>query len=150
MQPVDAEGTFDALYGLETAELTSDGGLARVLVRGELLQPAGLVHGGVYASIAEALATMATYEGIAPGSVAVGLSNHTSFLRPVTAGALNARALPRHRGRTTCVWDIEISDEAGRLAAVSRMTVAVRPARRDGGGDSEAVRAAPIGPLNGS
>ena len=85
-------------------------------VRDELKQPAGLVHGGVYASIAESMTSLATgARGAAEsGSMAMGLSNSTSFLRPITAGTVHAhatRAAPRahdvgvgralHRRRTS-------------------------------------------------
>jgi uncharacterized protein (TIGR00369 family) len=98
-----------------------------VSVRDELKQPAGLVHGGVYASIAESLASMGTAFQVMPeGKVAMGLANHTSFLRPITAGTIHAEANVLHHGRTTWVWDVRISDDQGRLCAVTRMTVAVR------------------------
>ena len=62
----------------------------------------------------------------AEGRAAVGLSNHTSFLRPVTEGTVHAVARPRHRGRTTWVWEVELTDDDGRLCALSRVTIAVR------------------------
>jgi uncharacterized protein (TIGR00369 family) len=49
-------------------------------------------------------------------------------MRPITEGHVNAVARTRHRGRTTWVWDVEITDDAERLCALVRMTVAVRPA----------------------
>jgi uncharacterized protein (TIGR00369 family) len=101
-------------------------------VRDELLQPFGQVHGGVYAAISETLASVGTMVVVvAQGSAAMGLSNQTSFLRPISSGTIHARALRRHRGRTTWVWDVEISDDEGRTCALTRMTIAVRP-RRDG------------------
>ncbi len=118
---------FDRLYGLELLEVSAEQVSARVEVHDQLKQPAGLVHGGVYASIAESIASLATGMSVLPeGSVAMGLSNSTSFLRPITAGAVNARATRLHRGRTTWVWDVHFSDDAGRLCAVTRMTIAVR------------------------
>ena len=57
----------------------------------------------------------------------MGLSNQTSFLRPVTEGTINAVARARHRGRTTWVWEVELTDDDGRLCALTRVTVAVRP-----------------------
>ncbi|MGZ4169384.1 MAG: PaaI family thioesterase, partial [Solirubrobacteraceae bacterium] len=122
---------FDHLIGLEVTDVTDGRVCGRVPVRDELKQPAGLVHGGVYASIAESLASIATHLGVAEdGSVAMGLSNQTSFLRPVTSGAINAVARARHRGRTTWVWEVELTDDASELCALSRVTVAVRPLRR--------------------
>jgi 1,4-dihydroxy-2-naphthoyl-CoA hydrolase len=120
---------FDALYGLEVTELSPERVAGSVTVRDELKQPAGLVHGGVYAAIAESLASIAT--AIAVGSdhkLAMGLSNQTSFLRPITDGTIHAVGIRKHRGRSTWVWEVEMSDDLGRLCVLTRMTVAVRDA----------------------
>jgi 1,4-dihydroxy-2-naphthoyl-CoA hydrolase len=120
---------FDRLYGLEMVELTDGEVRARVRLRDELKQPMGLLHGGVFASIAESLASLSTALGVLErGETAVGLSNNTSFLRPVTEGFVHAHATRLHRGRTTWVWDVRFSDDAGKLCALTRMTIAVRPA----------------------
>jgi 1,4-dihydroxy-2-naphthoyl-CoA hydrolase len=120
---------FDRLYGLEMVDLSDEEAHARVELRDELKQGMGLLHGGVYASVAESLASRATALGVLDrGEVAMGLSNSTSFLRPVTEGAVHAHATRLHRGRTTWVWDVRFSDDAGHLCAVTRMTIAVRPA----------------------
>ncbi|MEA2221048.1 MAG: 1,4-dihydroxy-2-naphthoyl-CoA hydrolase [Solirubrobacteraceae bacterium] len=125
---------FDALLGLELLECTDELVTARLAVRNELRQPFGLVHGGVFASIAETLASVGTAVVVYPeGNAAMGLSNQTSFVRPITEGTIHARATRRHRGRTTWIWDVEISDDAGRTCALSRMTIAVRPMPRAGG-----------------
>ena len=121
-------GGFDALYGLEIVEVRDDLVTARVPVRENLKQPFGLVHGGVFATIAETLASLGTAAVVVPeGNAAMGLSNNTSFLRPITDGTIHGRALRRHRGRTTWIWDVEITDDDGRLCALSRVTIAVRP-----------------------
>jgi uncharacterized protein (TIGR00369 family) len=121
-------GGFDALYGLEVLELHDELVIGQVTVRDELRQPFGLVHGGVLTSIAETLASLGTAAVVVPaGNAAMGLSNNTSFLRPILDGVIHARAIRRHRGRTTWVWDVEISDDDGRLCALTRMTIAVRP-----------------------
>jgi uncharacterized protein (TIGR00369 family) len=119
---------FDRLYGLELLEYDEQSVTARVRVRDELKQPFGLVHGGVYASIAESITSLATALAVLEqGDGAVGLSNSTSFLRPITEGTVHAEATRLHRGRTTWVWDVRISDDAGRTCAITRMTIAVRP-----------------------
>jgi uncharacterized protein (TIGR00369 family) len=59
----------------------------------------------------------------------MGLANQTSFMRPITTGTIHAEARVLHRGRTTWVWDVHISDDQGRLCAVTRMTIAVRERR---------------------
>jgi len=130
---------FDRLYGLELVALGEDEVSARVPVREELKQPAGLVHGGVYAAVAESLASLATALGVVgEGSTAMGLSNSTSFLRPITEGTVHARATRIHRGRTTWVWDVRFSDDAERTCAVTRMTIAVRPQQANAGADGRA------------
>lgn len=119
---------FDRLYGLEVTEVGEEVARGRVQVREELKQPAGLVHGGVYAAIAESLASMATGIAVAAdGFTAMGLSNQTSFLRPITEGSIDAVALRKHRGRTTWVWEVEMFDHQQRLCVLTRMTIAVRP-----------------------
>jgi 1,4-dihydroxy-2-naphthoyl-CoA hydrolase len=119
---------FDGLYGLELLELSDTEVHAQVTVREELKQPMGLLHGGVYAAMAESMASVATVVAVrAHGDIAMGLSNNTSFLRPVTEGVVHAHATRIHRGRTTWVWDVRFSDDADRTCAVTRMTIAVRP-----------------------
>jgi 1,4-dihydroxy-2-naphthoyl-CoA hydrolase len=120
---------FDRLYGLEILDFSDSEVRARVVVRDELRQPVGPLHGGVYASLAESMTSLVT--GLAvldQGATALGLSNNTSFLRPITEGAVHALATRLHGGRTTWVWDVSFSDDAGRTCAVTRMTIAVRPA----------------------
>jgi uncharacterized protein (TIGR00369 family) len=119
---------FDRVYGLQIDEIADGLVRGRVLVREDLKQPTGLVHGGVYAAIAESLATNGTAAMVhRDGNAAMGLSNQTSFLRPVTEGAITAVARARHRGRTTWVWEVELTDDDGRMCALTRVTVAVRP-----------------------
>jgi uncharacterized protein (TIGR00369 family) len=123
---------FDRHYGLEIDEAGEELVRGRVPVREHVTQPMGIVHGGVYASVAEGLASVGTNHGVTrEGMVALGMSNSSTFLRPVVHGTIHAVARLRHRGRTTWVWDVELADDDGRLCAVSRVTVAVRPARRD-------------------
>jgi 1,4-dihydroxy-2-naphthoyl-CoA hydrolase len=120
---------FDRLYGLELLVISDTQVRAQVPVRDELLQPAGLVHGGVYAAIAESIASIATAIAVLEeGRMAMGMANSTSFLRPITAGVVHASAERIHRGRTTWVWDVRFSDDAERTCAVTRMTIAVRDA----------------------
>lgn len=128
----DLAGTFDSLIGTRDVALHDDGSItASVPVRQELKQPLGLVHGGVFAAVAESLASMGTFVAVQEqGMVAMGLSNSTSFLRPMFDGTIHATARPFHRGRTTWLWDVEIRDDDDRLCATTRMTIAVRPTSR--------------------
>jgi len=119
--------SFDALYGLDLTDCSDVLVRGRVPVRDELMQAAGVVHGGVYGAISEALACRGTDAGVGGnGPRAVGLSNLTTTFHPITAGTIHATAVRRHRGRTTWVWEVEISDDGQRRCAVARVTVAVR------------------------
>ena len=127
LYPVGLEQHFDALYGLELCEMSEERVSARVEVRDALMQPMGIVHGGVYASIAEGVCSIGTSLAVVgENKVAIGLSNHTTFLHPVSAGALHARATPLHRGRTTWLWEVRFADDGGRLCATSQVLIAVR------------------------
>ena len=124
---IPIEHTFDALYGLEIKSISDEEVVATVPVRDAVKQPMGLVHGGVYASMAESMTSMATALAVIDdGKHAQGLSNATSFMRPILEGTVHARATRLHRGRTTWVWDVEITDDQGRRCAMTRMTIAVR------------------------
>lgn len=130
-------GGFDALYGLELLEITSELVRAQVVVDDRHKQPFGLVHGGLLAAMAETMASVGTLVEVVPqGNAAMGMSNSTTFMRPILSGTIHARAERRHRGRTTWIWDVELSDDEGRVCAMSRMTIAVRPMPGSGGGSS--------------
>lgn len=128
---VDPGQAFDALYGLELIDPgTDDGGgrmRGRVLIRDDLRQPGGLLHGGVIAAVAESLASWGTWRG-ATGDVAavMGMSNDTNFLRPFLDGYVNAVATPVHRGRTRWLWEVQARDDEGRLCAMTMVNIAIR------------------------
>lgn len=119
---------FDALLGTEW--ISHDPGDARVRVelRDDLKQPFGLMHGGVMSSLIESVCSWATAGSVYDeGMAAMGQAINVSFIRPVTKGGAEVRAVARHRGRTSWVWDAEVLDDDGRLCALGRMTIAVRP-----------------------
>ena len=122
--------SFSELIGIEVLDAPDGEARGRVTVTDALRQPYGIVHGGVYASLAETLASYGTWLGVHDqGMVAMGQANQTTFLRPVRDGHVTAHAVARQRGRTTWVWDVECTDDEGRSCALVRMTVAVHPAR---------------------
>jgi 1,4-dihydroxy-2-naphthoyl-CoA hydrolase len=80
--------------------------------------PWGVVHGGVYATAIESAASIGASHAVRDqGQVAVGLTNTTHFLRPVTAGRVNVEATALSQGRTQQLWRVDITDETGRLVA---------------------------------
>jgi uncharacterized protein (TIGR00369 family) len=119
---------MDNVLGLEVEAPDEQPARGGFDVTDSVRQPMGLVHGGAYAALAESLASMATMAAVRDeGKVVLGQSNHTSFLRPVSSGRVHAAATARHRGSTTWIWEVELTDDRGRLCALSRVTLAVRP-----------------------
>ncbi len=114
--------------------MTEDRVRGRMPIEDRVRQPWGLVHGGAFAAFAESLSSAATNAAVRPrGMLAVGASNHTTFLRPATSGTVHGEGRPRHRGRTTWIWDMDFTDDDGRLCAVSRVSVAVISDRSETG-----------------
>jgi 1,4-dihydroxy-2-naphthoyl-CoA hydrolase len=127
-QPGEYGDRLGELVGLERISSGPDRATARVPVADRVRQIHGIVHGGIYGVIAESICSYATAEAVEPdGLIATGQANQATFLRPISDGYVNADARVRHRGRTTWVWDCELSDDDGRLCALVRMTIAIRP-----------------------
>jgi 1,4-dihydroxy-2-naphthoyl-CoA hydrolase len=84
--------------------------------------PWGVVHGGVYATAVESACSVGASVAVADaGQFAVGLSNHTDFVRPHTQGTLHVRAVPVFQGRTGQLWQCDITRDDGKLVAQGRV-----------------------------
>lgn len=113
---------FDGLIGLTIVSSTKDSTVARLEVTADHHQPFGLLHGGVLCTIVE---TVGSISGSAwYGGAVVGTSNHTNFLRAVRGGTLTATSTPVHRGRTQQLWEVDITDDEGRLVAKGQLRLA--------------------------
>ena len=124
---------FDELIGTEWVSDDPDDARVRVVVREDLFQPAGLVHGGVLSCLVESVCSRATFLALVDdGMTGMGQSHSISFLRPITEGTVEVRARARHRGRTTWVWEAEVLDSQERLCAIATFNVAVRPMPQQG------------------
>jgi uncharacterized protein (TIGR00369 family) len=110
---------FDTELGLTYLDLTPDGGRAQLTIHEKLLQPWGIVHGGVYCSIVESLASVSGHIWLSEngGGTVVGVNNNTDFLRAIGSGTVTAVSTPIHRGRRQQLWLITITDEDDRLVA---------------------------------
>jgi 1,4-dihydroxy-2-naphthoyl-CoA hydrolase len=113
---------FDDLIGLSFDAVSKDGVTASFEVTPELLQPYGMLHGGVLCTVVESVGSVSGAAWY--GGAVVGTSNHTNFLRATREGRLTARSTPIHRGKTQQLWDIDITDEQGRLIAKGQLRLA--------------------------
>jgi 1,4-dihydroxy-2-naphthoyl-CoA hydrolase len=130
-----------AQNGLMLVRATRDEVIAEMEVKPQHLQPYGIVHGGVHASIIETLASVGgAIDAMSHGRSVVGLENHTSFLRAVRGGKLRAVAKPLTRGRRTQVWEASVHDEAGRVAATGRVRLLVLEAGAELAGEAVQVK----------
>jgi uncharacterized protein (TIGR00369 family) len=117
--PAEIGKGFDSELGLEYIELTPDGGRARLKIHDKLLQLMGIVHGGVYCSIIESLASVSAHVWLSEngGGSVVGVNNNTDFLRAISSGAVTAVSTPIHRGRRQQLWLVTITDDNDRVVA---------------------------------
>lgn len=120
----DNVSNYVGLTGISLMDMSGDRCIGRLVIEPRHHQPYGVVHGGVYCTIAETVASTgaalwAMEQGFAG---AVGVSNKTDFLKATTEGTLVAEATPIHRGRTQQLWQVNITRESdGKLAAQSQV-----------------------------
>jgi 1,4-dihydroxy-2-naphthoyl-CoA hydrolase len=110
---------FDNEIGLTYTALSTDGVRAILTVTPSLLQPAGIVHGGVWCAMVESMASVSAYLWLSAngGGNVVGVNNNTDFLRAISDGTVSGFSEPVHRGRRQQLWLVSITDESGRLVA---------------------------------
>ncbi len=110
---------YDNELGLTYLEVTPDGSRAQLTIHDKLLQPWGIVHGGVYCAIVESLASVSGHVWLSAhgGGTVVGVNNNTDFLRAISSGTVTAVSTPIHRGRRQQLWMVTITDENDKLVA---------------------------------
>src|SRR5919199_708085 len=110
-------GGFVELLGLRFDEVSPDRVVITWDVTPALLQPYGIVHGGVHASVVETAASVAGATWLGDRGQVVGVNNSTDFLRAVREGTLRATAEPVHRGRLQQLWLVGVRDDTQRRVA---------------------------------
>ena len=118
-------GTAPAHLGMEFLEVGDDFIRGRVPVDARTKQPYGLLHGGVSVVLAETLGSCGAGYSCPEGYRAVGLDINANHLKGATSGWVTGITRPVHIGRTTQVWQIDLTNDAGELTCVSRITMAV-------------------------
>ncbi|MFF5172854.1 PaaI family thioesterase [Micromonospora sp. NPDC000089] len=117
METPELTGGLVGLLGLRLDEVSADRVVIRWEVRPELHQPFGIQHGGVYCAVVETAASVGGSLWFGDRGTVVGVSNQTDFLRAVRDGELTAVGTPVHQGRSQQLWQVEITDSAGRLVS---------------------------------
>lgn len=119
--------TLMEALGIAFIEPEADGYMrAHMPVDGRTKQPMGLLHGGASVALAETLGSTATYMSIDQSKqYSVGLAINANHIRPATEGYVIGKAVPIHRGRTTHLWEIRITQDE-KLVCICRLTMAIR------------------------
>lgn len=119
--------------GIEYTDIGPDFVSARMPVDHRTKQPFGLLHGGASVVLAESIGSVAANLTVNPAThYAVGLEINANHVRSARQGWVHATARPLHIGGSTQVWDIRITDDAGNLTCISRLTMAILPHRHKG------------------
>jgi 1,4-dihydroxy-2-naphthoyl-CoA hydrolase len=119
--------TAVAHLGIEFLEIGDDFIRARAPVDARTKQPMGILHGGVSVLLAEMLGSCGAACASPPGHRSVGVEINANHIRSVSEGWVTGIGRPLHVGRSTHVWQIEMTDDKGRLTCVSRITMAILP-----------------------
>lgn len=121
------KNTIANYLGIEYMEVGDDYIIARMPVDHRTHQPFGLLHGGASVVLAETIGSLASYLTLPDPTKqqAVGLDINANHIRGVKSGWVYGKATPIHIGRSTHVWEIKITNEAGKLVCISRLTMAI-------------------------
>ncbi|MEQ8582914.1 MAG: hotdog fold thioesterase [Marinoscillum sp.] len=111
---------------IEFTEVGEDYLIAKMPVSEKTKQPMGLLHGGASVALAETLGSVAASLIVTPkGQFAVGLEINANHIKSAREGYVYGKAVPLHVGRSTHLWEIRITNEAGDLVAISKITMAI-------------------------
>ncbi|WP_147535320.1 PaaI family thioesterase [Bacillus marasmi] len=123
---MDFSKTLMGALGIEITGVENGAVTATMPVDERTRQPMGFLHGGASVALAETVASLGAYSLVDQETEAVvGLEINANHLKAKRDGLVTAIGTLLHRGKTTMVWDVKITDEAGQLICISRCTVAV-------------------------
>ncbi len=107
--------------GIEITEVAPARAVGRMPVTGNT-QPAGLLHGGASAVLAETLASLAATAHAGPGRLAVGMDLNATHHRSMRSGWVTGTAVALHLGSRVAAYEIVLEDESQRRVCTSRLT----------------------------
>ena len=114
---------MDKHLGIEVTEIGDDYIIAKMPVLEKTKQPYGILHGGASCVLAESIGSIAA--GLSMDSTKkypVGIEINANHISSPTKGFVHAKAVPVHIGGSTSVWNIDITDDAGKRVCYSRFT----------------------------
>jgi 1,4-dihydroxy-2-naphthoyl-CoA hydrolase len=128
----EAQPPFAKLMGMNITHLSRDKVVAELVVRDDLENRMGILHGGAIMAFADNLGGTATTANLPPGARTATIESKTNFFAPIPIGdTAHAECTPLHRGRSTMVWQTRITRNDGRLCAIVTQTQIVIPAGKE-------------------
>jgi 1,4-dihydroxy-2-naphthoyl-CoA hydrolase len=119
----EVQPPFADFVGMKVTHVSADKVEAELVVRDELSNRFGALHGGAVMALADNLGGTATFANLPPGGRTATIESKTNFLAPVPLGdTARAECTPLHRGRSTMVWQTRITRNDGRLCAIVTQT----------------------------
>ena len=122
-------GELDSKMGIEITEASPQRLVGTMPVVGNR-QPIGLLHGGANVVLAESLGSVGSLIHAGPGRKVVGLDINATHHKSATEGIVTGVATAISLGKTLCVWEIVITNEAGERTCTARITCLIL-AKRD-------------------
>lgn len=112
--------------GIEFVAVGENSITAKMPVDDRTRQPMGLLHGGASVVLAETLGSIAALHCVDTEThTIVGLEINANHIKSAKSGWVYGEVKPIHIGRSTHIWQIEITNEVGQLMCISRITIAV-------------------------
>jgi 1,4-dihydroxy-2-naphthoyl-CoA hydrolase len=132
LRDAELQPAFAALMGMKITQLSRDKVTAEMLVRDELENRMGVLHGGALMALADNLGGTATIANLPDGARTATIESKTNFFAPIPIGdTAHAECTPLHRGRSTMVWQTRITRNDGKLCAIVTQTQIVIAAEKD-------------------
>jgi len=122
-------GALDKKMGIEILEASPERLVGRMPVAGNT-QPVGLLHGGANVVLAESLGSIGTQLHAGPDRRIVGVDINATHHKSATEGFVTGVATAVSLGKTLCVYEIVITNEAGERTCTSRITCLILADRK--------------------
>ncbi|MGJ7920093.1 PaaI family thioesterase [Neobacillus sp. LXY-4] len=123
---MDLSNTLIGALGIEITEIGNGAVTATMPVDDRTRQPMGFLHGGASVALAETVASLGAYELVDKETEAVvGLEINANHIKGKKEGVVTAVGTLLHKGKTTMVWDVKITDELNQIICISRCTIAI-------------------------
>ena len=122
------KNTLMETLDIEIIDVGTDFLTAKMPVNSRVHQPDGVLHGGATVALAESVGSMASYIFLdAQKFIVRGIEISANHVKSVRDGHVFAKATIVHRGRTTQLWDIKITDADEKLISVCKLTTISLP-----------------------